>query len=97
MMQGFLRFHIPIWLRRVLTMAPALIVIWMGVDPTHTLVLSQMVLSFGLPFALVPLLYFTMQKRFLGELANRWWTSTLFAAITLVVVALNFYLLYQLW
>jgi manganese transport protein len=97
MMQGFLKFHIPIWLRRVLTMAPALIVIWIGMDPTHTLVLSQMVLSFGLPFALVPLLYFTMQKRFLGELANRWWTSMLFAAITLVVVTLNFFLLYQLW
>jgi manganese transport protein len=97
MMQGFLKFHIPIWLRRVLTMAPALVVIWLGMDPTHTLVLSQMVLSFGLPFALVPLLYFTMQRRFLGEMANRWWTSVLFFIMTLVVVVLNIFLLYHLW
>src|SRR5206468_3564477 len=62
-MQGFVRRRIPIWVRRAVTMAPAFVVIMAGLDPTRTLVLSQVVLSFGLPFAVVPLVVFTSRRR----------------------------------
>ena len=58
-MQGFLHRQIPVWLRRLVTMVPSLIVIVIGLDPTRTLVISQVVLSFGLPFAIIPLVMFT--------------------------------------
>ncbi len=58
-MQGFLHRHIPVWLRRLVTMVPSLVVIFIGLDPTRTLVISQVVLSFGLPFAIIPLVIFT--------------------------------------
>ena len=61
-MQGFIQRQIPIWLRRGLTMIPALIVAAIGLDPTRTLVISQVVLSFGIPVALIPLVMFTRQK-----------------------------------
>ncbi|MGB7566762.1 MAG: Nramp family divalent metal transporter, partial [Chitinivibrionales bacterium] len=61
-MQGFVRRRIPVWVRRLVTTAPSLVVIAIGLDPTRTLVISQVVLSFGLPFALVPLLLFTANK-----------------------------------
>ena len=70
-MQGFLRRHIPIWLRRLVTMAPSLAVIMIGLDPTHTLVISQVVLSFGLPFAIIPLVMFTRRADIMGVLVNR--------------------------
>ena len=62
-MQGFLQRHIPIWVRRLVTMLPSLIVIAIGLDPTRTLVISQVVLSFGLPFAIIPLVMFTRSKK----------------------------------
>lgn len=61
-MQGFLHRRIPVWIRRLFTMLPALVVIGAGLDPTRTLVISQVVLSFGLPFALVPLVLFTRRR-----------------------------------
>ncbi|MBI2246853.1 MAG: Nramp family divalent metal transporter, partial [Armatimonadetes bacterium] len=67
-MQGFLHRQIPIWVRRLITMAPALVVIGLGLDPTRTLVISQVVLSFGLPFALVPLVLFTSRRDLMGGL-----------------------------
>ena len=57
-MQGFLERQIPVWLRRLVTIAPSLVVIVLGLDPTRILVLSQVVLSFGLPFAVIPLIHF---------------------------------------
>ncbi len=93
-MQGFLERHIPVWLRRVLTMAPSLIVIGMGLDPTRTLVLSQVVLSFGLPFAIIPLVMFTRRRDIMGDLANRQTTTFLAALIAAVIIALNAYLLF---
>ena len=93
-MQGFLRRRIPIWVRRLVTMAPALLAIAAGWDPTRTLVLSQVVLSFGLPFALVPLARFTSDRRLMGVLVNRRPTTILAAAVTALIVALNIYLLY---
>ena len=95
-MQGFVHWLIPIWLRRMLTMLPALIVIGIGLDPTRTLVLSQVVLSFGLPFALVPLALFTARTDLMGVLVNHRLTSVMFGLVTSLIVALNLFLLYQL-
>ncbi|MGA7672118.1 MAG: Nramp family divalent metal transporter, partial [Nitrolancea sp.] len=74
-MQGFLHWHIPIWLRRGITMLPALVVIGIGLDPTRTLVISQVVLSFGIPFALIPLVLFTRNSDLMGTLVNHRWTT----------------------
>lgn len=92
-MQGFLHRRISLWLRRLVTMVPALIVIGLGLDPTRTLVISQVVLSFGLPFALVPLVLFTNRADLMGALANRRMTTVLAAAVTAVIIALNVLLL----
>ena len=94
-MQGFLRQHIPPWLRRLLTMIPALVVIALGLDPTRTLVISQVVLSFGLPFAVVPLIYFTSRGDIMGVLVNRRATAMLASAVAGLIIALNVYLLVQ--
>jgi manganese transport protein len=94
-MQGFLRRRIPIWVRRLVTMAPSLVVILAGWDPTRTLVISQVVLSFGLPFALVPLVRFTSRGEVMGDLVNRRATTAAAAIVTAMIIALNGYLLYQ--
>jgi manganese transport protein len=94
-MQGFIRRSIPLWLRRAVTMLPALIVIAIGLDPTRTLVISQVVLSFGIPFALIPLVMFTRQKDLMGVLVNRRLTTIIAAIVAAIIVALNIFLLYQ--
>ena len=95
-MQGFVHWQIPIWLRRLLTMLPALLVIGIGLEPTRTLVISQVVLSFGLPFALVPLALFTARADLMGVLANRRMTTLIFWCVTALIIALNLFLLYQI-
>jgi manganese transport protein len=94
-MQGFLNYHIPVWLRRLVTMTPALIVIFIGLDPTRTLIISQVVLSFGLPFAVIPLVLFTRRRDVMGVLANRWSTTVVAGIIAVLIVSLNGYLLYN--
>jgi manganese transport protein len=94
-MQGFLRRHIKPWVRRLVTMLPSLIVIALGVDPTRTLVISQVVLSFGLPFAIVPLILFTRQRDIMGVLVNRRATTIAASIMAAVIIAMNLYLLYQ--
>jgi manganese transport protein len=94
-MQGFLNRHIPIWLRRLVTMAPALIVIFSGMDPTRVLILSQVALSFGLPLALAPLVLFTRRRDIMGPMVNRTATTVAAAAVAAMIVALNVYLLYR--
>jgi len=94
-MQGFLNRHVAPWLRRLATMAPALIVIILGLDPTRTLVISQVMLSFGLPFAIVPLLLFTNDRKIMGELVNRHLTTLIASLATAVIIALNIFLLYE--
>ena len=94
-MQGFLHFHIPPWIRRVVTIIPSLIVIFSGLDPTRTLVISQVVLSFGLPFAVIPLVMFTSNKVIMGVLVNKWFTNLLAGLCAVLILALNFFLLYQ--
>lgn len=93
-MQGFMGFHIPVWLRRTITMAPAFIVIAIGLDPTATLVLSQVILSFGVPFALVPLLLFTARPEIMGILTARKWVTVLGWVIATIIIGLNGYLLW---
>jgi manganese transport protein len=93
-MQGFLHWHIPPWVRRVVTMAPSLVVIAAGLDPTRTLVLSQVVLSLGLPFAVIPLIMFTRRRDVMGVLVNSRVTNVLAFGAAAIIVALNMYLLY---
>src|SRR6266702_3428416 len=94
-MQGFLRWHIPIWIRRTVTMLPALLVIIIGLEPTRTLVLSQVVLSFGIPFALVPLVMFTRRLDLMGVLVNRRLTTMMASVVAALIISLNIFLLYQ--
>jgi manganese transport protein len=94
-MQGFIRRQIPLWLRRLITMLPALIVIALGVDPTRTLVLSQVVLSFGIPFALIPLVIFTRRRDIMGVLVNHRATTAVAVVVVALICALNIYLLAQ--
>ena len=88
-MQGFLRRRIPLVVRRLVTLVPALVVIMLGVDPTAALVISQVVLSFGIPFALVPLVLLTRRRDVMGALTNRRITTTTAAAVAGVIIALN--------
>ncbi|HJU48931.1 MAG TPA: Nramp family divalent metal transporter [Gaiellaceae bacterium] len=92
-MQGFVRRRIPLFLRRLVTMLPAFVVIAIGVDPSRALVLSQVVLSFGIPFALVPLLLFCRDRSLMGSLVNRRSTTVVAVVITTVIVSLNLVLL----
>ena len=94
-MQGFIRRRIPVWVRRVVTMLPAFIAIGLRLDPTRTLVLSQVVLSFGIPFALVPLVLFTAKREVMGPLVNRRVTTVGATAIAAVIICLNAFLLVQ--
>ncbi len=94
-MQGFLRRHIPPWIRRLITMVPSLFVIAVGLDPTQTLVMSQVVLSFGLPFAVIPLVMFTARRDIMGVLVNNRVTTVLASIVAGLIVALNLFLLYQ--
>ncbi len=94
-MQGFLRRQLPLWLRRGITMAPALVVILLGLDPTRTLIISQVVLSFALPFAIVPLVVFTSRRTIMGDLVNHKATTVVALAIAALIVGLNAYLLVQ--
>jgi manganese transport protein len=95
-MQGFLHHRIPVWIRRLATMVPSLIVILIGLDPTRTLVISQVVLSFGLPFAVIPLILFTRRRDLMGVLVNRRLTTVLVSVVAALIVALNAYLLVQI-
>jgi manganese transport protein len=94
-MQGFIRRRIPIVVRRAVTMAPAFVVIGIGVDPSRTLVLSQVVLSFGIPFALIPLVMFTARRDVMGVLANHRLTTVAATIVAGLIVALNIFLLAQ--
>ncbi|MFW5387111.1 MULTISPECIES: Nramp family divalent metal transporter [unclassified Yersinia (in: enterobacteria)] len=95
-MQGFVRFYIPIWVRRTVTMLPSFIVILAGMDATRILVMSQVLLSFGIALALVPLLAFTGNKELMGDMVNSKLIQILGKMIVLVVVGLNAYLLISL-
>lgn len=94
-MQGFINRRIPLFLRRALTIAPALVVLGIGVDPGRTLILSQVVLSFGIPFALVPLVLFTSRRDLMDSLVNTRATTAVAVLVAAVIVVLNVFLLWQ--
>ncbi|WP_311947989.1 Nramp family divalent metal transporter [Halomonas piscis] len=94
-MQGYINRRIPLYLRRLITMLPALAVLGFGLDPSTSLVLSQVVLSFGIPFALIPLIIFCSSRELMGTLVNHRWTTRLAWLIALVIIALNVFLIYQ--
>ncbi|HET8564986.1 MAG TPA: Nramp family divalent metal transporter [Solirubrobacterales bacterium] len=95
-MQGFIERQIPLMLRRAITLAPALLVLALGFDPTDALVGSQVVLSFGIPFALVPLLIIAANGDVMKELANPRWLTALAGALAALIIALNAFLLLQI-
>ncbi len=94
-MQGFIRRQIPVAVRRLVTMVPAFVVIAVGVDPSRTLVISQVVLSFGIPFALIPLVIFTARRDVMGPLVNRRLTTVAASLVAALIVGLNIFLLLQ--
>jgi Mn2+ and Fe2+ transporters of the NRAMP family len=94
-MQGFIDRKIPIFVRRLVTMLPALVVAAIGLDPSRTLVISQVILSFGIPFALIPLVWFTSRRDLMGPLANRRATTVVAAAVAGLISLLNVFLLGQ--
>jgi manganese transport protein len=94
-MQGFIRRRIPIVVRRLVTMLPAFVVIGLGADPSRTLILSQVILSFGIPFALIPLVWFTSQGRVMGILKNATGTTVAAVVVAAIIVSLNVFLLAQ--
>lgn len=95
LMQSFVKFKIPIWVRRAITMIPSFIVIFLGMDPTNILVFSQVVLSFGIIFALLPLIQFTRNKKIMGSLVNKKITNLTAWAIAFSIISLNVFLIYQ--
>jgi manganese transport protein len=94
-LEGFLDVRMSIFLRRLLTMIPALVVIAIGLDPLRILVLSQVCLSFTLPFAIGPLVWLTSRRDVMGTHVNRPLTTAVAVLVTLVIVSLNILLLYQ--
>jgi len=94
-MAGFVNLRIPLLLRRAVTMIPAIVVLALGVSPTSALVLSQVVLSFGIPFALIPLLLLTRRPDVMGAHVNRRVTTAIAVAIATLISVLNVFLLYQ--
>lgn len=96
-MAGFLNIRIPLPLRRLITMLPALLVIALGINTTDVLNFSQVMLSFGIPFALIPLLLITRDPAVMGSFVNGRWLNRLMTAITTVIISLNVLLLYDQW
>src|SRR6266568_2243327 len=94
-MQGFIKRQIPLFVRRLVTMIPAFIVIAIGLDPSRTLVVSQVVLSFGIPFALIPLVMFTSRRDVMGVLVNHRLTIAAAVVVATIISGLNIFLLGQ--
>ena len=92
-MQGFIERRIPLAVRRLVTMAPAIVILVAGVEPTIVLVLSQVILSFGIPFAIVPLVHLTSSRAVMGSFANSRRVSVLAGVVASVVIGLNLWLL----
>ena len=94
-MQGFINYRIPLLLRRLITMTPALIIIALGINPTRALVFSQVVLSFGIAFALIPLVLFASNRSLMGSLVNHRLTTLVASLVVVMIITLNVFLLYQ--
>ncbi|KSU86035.1 Nramp family divalent metal transporter [Fictibacillus enclensis] len=94
-LEGFLNIKIPIWVRRLVTMIPALIIIGAGINTWKALVVSQVVLSMQLPFTIIPLIMFTRSKKIMGSYANKRWTNILLILVAAIIIILNGLLIYQ--
>jgi manganese transport protein len=92
-MRGFLHRTVPLWVRRLVTMLPALVVVGVGADPTRALVISQVILSFGIPAALIPLAWLTGRPDVMGAFRNRWAVSLPLWLLVVAITALNVFLL----
>jgi manganese transport protein len=92
-MQGFMGWRIPLFLRRAVTMTPALVVLALGLPTTDTLVVSQVVLSFGIPFALIPLIIMSSNREVMGAMVNRRRTTLAASVVAAIIIALNLYLI----
>ena len=95
-MQGFVGFRIPIWLRRLVTMLPAIVVVGIGVNATNAMVVSQVVLSIALPLPMIALIIFTGRRDIMGTFANRRVTQLAATAGAAIVIVLNLFLIAQL-
>jgi manganese transport protein len=94
-MQGFINRRIPLFARRAATMAPSLVILAIGVNPSTTLVISQVVLSFGIPFALVPMVLLTRRADIMGALVNRRLTTAVAGVVAVMIICLNAFLLFD--
>ena len=94
-MAGFMNWRLPLLLRRGLTMLPSLIILAISVNPGQALIYSQIVLSFGIPFALVPLFLITRNGKVMGGLVNKPVTNLLMMIVTAIITTLNLYLLFD--
>jgi len=94
-MAGFMGWNFPLLLRRAVTMIPSLVILALAVNTTNALVVSQVVLSFGIPFALLPLILVTRQHEVMGAMANRRFTNVMITAVAVIITCLNVYLLYS--
>ena len=88
-MDGMIKKRIPLYVRRIITIIPAIIVVAIGIDPTQALIISQVILSFGIPFALIPLLLVTSSKKIMGEDKNNRFITALLGVITTAIIVLN--------
>ncbi|WDI79104.1 Nramp family divalent metal transporter [Candidatus Purcelliella pentastirinorum] len=93
MMQGFINFYIPVWIRRIITILPSFIIILIKLNPTTILVISQVLLSFGISLALIPLLSFTGNKKLMGELVNSKLLQKTGWIIVIFIITINLYLI----
>jgi manganese transport protein len=94
-MQGFVGFHIPVIVRRLVTMIPAFVVVWLGVNSTNALIISQVVLSIALPAPVIALIIFTSRKDLMGAFVSGRLTNAAAAFAALVILSLNAVLLLQ--
>ena len=95
-MQGFVGFSIPLWIRRLVTMLPTVIIVALGVDPTQTLIISQVILSIVLPFPIIALIYFTQKKDLMGVLTNKKITTVLSSLFAIIILGLNIWMVLQI-
>jgi manganese transport protein len=94
-MQGFINRRIPLFLRRLITMLPSLTILAMGINPSRALVISRVVLFFGIPFALIPLLIFCRNRNVMGALVNHRLTTAVATVVVALIVSLNVFLIYR--
>ncbi len=95
--QDFVKFSIPFWVRRLITMIPAIIIIGLGINTLNALITSQVILSLVLPFSVIPLIIFTSNKKIMGDFVNKPWVTILTIIVAVFIIFLNALLIYNLF